>query len=85
MPIGIKKFKCRHFDDFSWGETRKVEGEKHSGGGHVDDQNAYEQTLIPYMKWREWELERRMQLQPETMPNNFPIAGGNSRNDPRAF
>ncbi|KAJ3120185.1 hypothetical protein HK098_004800 [Nowakowskiella sp. JEL0407] len=51
-----------HFDDFSWGETRKVQGEgKDSGhgGGEGHDSSAND---IPLMVWEEWEKERRRKL-----------------------
>jgi len=48
-----------HFDDFSWGETRKVDGaaaksfDVHGGAeGHFDSSQIY------MKRWHEWELER---------------------------
>ncbi|KAJ1533042.1 Chitin synthase, class 3, partial [Nowakowskiella sp. JEL0078] len=49
-----------HFDDFSWGETRKVEGEVVGGGhGHGDDNtNEFDQTDVPRKRFDEWERMR---------------------------
>jgi Chitin synthase len=62
LCILVLMVEFRHFDDFSWGETRKVEGEK-KGEGHGDDHaEKVEQDTIPWKKWEEWELERRADL-----------------------
>ncbi|KAG6829551.1 hypothetical protein H0H92_004220 [Tricholoma furcatifolium] len=46
-----------HFDDFSWGETRKVEGEGkdegHGGGG-----GAPKGPEVPMRRWEDWERSR---------------------------
>ncbi|KAJ3259390.1 hypothetical protein HK103_002293 [Boothiomyces macroporosus] len=50
-----------HFDDFSWGDTRKVEGEKK--GGHGDgDSVLVTQEQIPLRKWEDWERDRRANM-----------------------
>lgn len=46
-----------HFDDFSWGQTRKVAGDK--GGGHGDKEGEFDSTHIVMKKWAEFERERR--------------------------
>jgi len=50
-----------HFDDFSWGETRKVEGEvkqdDHSGGGKKLDGQS-----VPLRRWEDWERSRLRKL-----------------------
>ncbi|GAB1521517.1 Chitin synthase, class 1 [Rhizoctonia solani] len=51
-----------HFDDFSWGETRKVEGEGkdtgHGDGGGVA-------TQVPLRRWEDWERSRLRKLKRE--------------------
>ncbi|KIY69277.1 glycosyltransferase family 2 protein [Cylindrobasidium torrendii FP15055 ss-10] len=47
-----------HFDDFSWGQTRKVEGEA-KGGNHGDKEGEFDSTRIVMKKWAEFERERR--------------------------
>ncbi|KAG0007329.1 hypothetical protein BGZ80_004802 [Entomortierella chlamydospora] len=48
-----------HFDDFSWGETRKVANQKRkSGQDHGDAEGVFESGSIIMRKWEEWEKER---------------------------
>ncbi|THU86005.1 hypothetical protein K435DRAFT_373679 [Dendrothele bispora CBS 962.96] len=47
-----------HFDDFSWGQTRKVAGEA-KGAGHGDKEGEFDSTHIVMKKWAEFERERR--------------------------
>lgn len=49
-----------HFDDFSWGQTRKVSGDKK--GGHGDKEGVFDSTHIVMKKWSEFERERRWKL-----------------------
>jgi len=53
-----------HFDDFSWGETRKVEGEGkdkgHGGDGRKDTGPA-----VPMRRWEDWERSRLRKLKRE--------------------
>ncbi|ODV58737.1 chitin synthase CHS3 [Ascoidea rubescens DSM 1968] len=47
------------FDDFSWGDTRKVQGEA-KGEGHGDgDDDEFDATHIVMKRWREFERERK--------------------------
>ncbi|KAJ3139732.1 hypothetical protein HK101_003621, partial [Irineochytrium annulatum] len=49
-----------HFDDFSWGETRKVEGEtKADAGGHGTKEGTFNVEDVILMRWEDWERERR--------------------------
>ncbi|KAF7321483.1 Glycosyltransferase family 2 protein [Mycena kentingensis (nom. inval.)] len=52
-----------HFDDFSWGETRKVEGEVkdegHGGGG------GRAGPEVPLRRWEDWERSRLRKLRRE--------------------
>lgn len=45
------------FDDFSWGDTRKTEGD--TKGGHGDVDGEFDGSQIKQMTWREFERERR--------------------------
>ncbi|KAJ3776522.1 glycosyltransferase family 2 protein [Lentinula raphanica] len=53
-----------HFDDFTWGETRKVEGEvkqtDHSSGGKKLDNQT-----VPLRRWEDWERSRLRKLRRE--------------------
>lgn len=52
-----------HFDDFSWGETRKVEGEA-KGASHDAEDEEYDALLrIPMRRWNDWERARVRKLQ----------------------
>jgi chitin synthase len=47
-----------HFDDFSWGQTRKVVGDK--GGGHGGDKEGeFDSSHIVMKRWAEFERDRR--------------------------
>lgn len=45
-----------HFDDFSWGETRKVEGGEANHGEKV---GIFDEKSLVMKSWVEWEIERR--------------------------
>ncbi|KAK7035288.1 Chitin synthase, class 1 [Paramarasmius palmivorus] len=53
-----------HFDDFTWGETRKVEGEvkeeAHGGGG-----GKFNGVAVPFRRWEDWERSRLRKLRRE--------------------
>ncbi|KAK7057383.1 glycosyltransferase family 2 protein [Favolaschia claudopus] len=51
-----------HFDDFSWGETRKVEGER-KGAGH--DGGGGTAVDVPLRRWEDWERSRLRKLRRE--------------------
>ena len=46
-----------HFDDFSWGQTRKVTGDL--GGAHGDKEGEFDSSHIVMKRWAEFERERR--------------------------
>lgn len=47
-----------HMDDFSWGATRVVQGEK-KGENHGDAEGEFDATDITMKRWIEYERERR--------------------------
>ncbi|KAF7315314.1 Glycosyltransferase family 2 protein [Mycena indigotica] len=51
-----------HFDDFSWGETRKVEGEG-KDKGHVSSGGVAGE--VPMRRWEDWERSRLRKLRRE--------------------
>ncbi|CAG8533834.1 10021_t:CDS:2 [Gigaspora rosea] len=46
-----------HFDDFSWGETRKVDGET-KGDDHGKKEGQFDASKIPLKRWEDWERTR---------------------------
>ncbi|KAJ8594579.1 glycosyltransferase family 2 protein [Rhizopogon salebrosus TDB-379] len=46
-----------HFDDFSWGQTRQVAGDK--GGNHADKEGEFDSSHIVMKRWAEFERDRR--------------------------
>ncbi|RIA83449.1 Glycosyltransferase Family 2 protein [Glomus cerebriforme] len=44
-----------HFDDFSWGATRKIAGKDNGHGGNKSDE--FERNQIPRKKWIEWKVD----------------------------
>jgi chitin synthase len=47
-----------HFDDFSWGETRKVEGD--NGDDHSKKEGVFDASSVPLKRWHEYEKENRL-------------------------
>ncbi|KAJ5731541.1 uncharacterized protein N7483_006049 [Penicillium malachiteum] len=48
------------FDDFSWGDTRKTDGEKDKGHGAAEGE--FDSTQITMKRWRDFETERRRRM-----------------------
>ncbi|KAJ2013729.1 hypothetical protein GGI06_003740, partial [Coemansia sp. S85] len=46
-----------HFDDFSWGETRKVHGEG-KDKGHGDEGGHFDASSVPMKRWEDYERKR---------------------------
>ncbi|PVU90746.1 hypothetical protein BB561_004733 [Smittium simulii] len=46
-----------HFDDFSWGETRKVSGEG-KDSGHGDEDGEFNSKSVPLKRWEDYERKR---------------------------
>ncbi|KAF8626869.1 hypothetical protein AX15_004687 [Amanita polypyramis BW_CC] len=53
-----------HFDDFSWGETRKVEGDA-KGDGHGNSGGTYKGAAVPMRRWEDWERSRLRKIRRE--------------------
>ncbi|KAI5118061.1 hypothetical protein M0805_006324 [Coniferiporia weirii] len=53
-----------HFDDFSWGETRKVEGEA-KDKGHGDGGGVFDGATVPMRRWEDWERSRLRKIRRE--------------------
>lgn len=69
-----------HFDDFSWGETRKVEGER-KGEAHGEGHGTFDGSNVPMRRWEDWERSRLRKLKREDrrrreMSRAFPSGFG---------
>ncbi|KAF8840037.1 glycosyltransferase family 2 protein [Paxillus ammoniavirescens] len=53
-----------HFDDFSWGETRKVEGEG-KGEAHGAGAGVFDGSSVPLRRWEDWERSRLRKIKRE--------------------
>ncbi|KAI7864899.1 chitin synthase-domain-containing protein [Spinellus fusiger] len=67
-----------HFDDFSWGATRVVVGEK-KGSSHGNAEGKFDSSRLIMKKWEDWEAERTGQTQTfvkckDQIPNLQPMA-----------
>ncbi|KAF9225234.1 glycosyltransferase family 2 protein [Gyrodon lividus] len=76
-----------HFDDFSWGQTRQVAGDK--GGDHGDKEGEFDSSHIVMKRWAEFERERRWrnggQLRDSTVfdrSNRYSMASNSDTNHP---
>lgn len=61
-----------HFDDFSWGATRVVQGEK-KDTGHGDAEGKFDPTRLVMKKWEDWETERTGQRFNKKMTLKTPL------------
>lgn len=52
-----------HMDDFSWGETRKVEGTAGGKDDHGRAEGTFDASNIFMKRWHEFELERRKKVE----------------------
>ncbi|KDN41285.1 hypothetical protein RSAG8_07554, partial [Rhizoctonia solani AG-8 WAC10335] len=69
-----------HFDDFSWGQTRMVAGEKKEEG-HGDKDGEFDSSHIVMKRWAEFERDRRFRQNNGNMPSRDSLEPG--RNSPK--
>lgn len=62
------------FDDFSWGDTRKTAGEEKKGH---DVEGEFDSTKITMKRWRDFERDRRLQLQAGKVHHGYSYGHGN--------
>jgi hypothetical protein len=83
------------FDDFSWGATRVVAGEK-KDKGHGDADGKFDSSALVMKKWEEWEADRtgrkimnksgsRSNLKTPDFKQNFDNGSFTSLSPPPAF
>ncbi|KIJ66533.1 glycosyltransferase family 2 protein [Hydnomerulius pinastri MD-312] len=75
-----------HFDDFSWGQTRQIAGDK--GGAHDDKEGEFDSSHIVMKRWAEFERDRRwkngVQSRDSTFDrsNRYSMASNSDTNHP---
>ncbi|KAL1922101.1 uncharacterized protein VTP21DRAFT_10743 [Calcarisporiella thermophila] len=65
-----------HFDDFSWGETRKISGEK-KGDHHGNKDGQFDSSKLMMKRWEDWERyrvrkQKRMERQMQELAGIVP-------------
>ncbi|KDQ62928.1 glycosyltransferase family 2 protein [Jaapia argillacea MUCL 33604] len=66
-----------HFDDFSWGQTRKISGEEDEAN-HGDKDGEFDSTHIVMKRWAEFERERRWMSGTQSRDSTFNNLRSNS-------
>jgi len=59
-------------DDFSWGQTRKIEGEA-KGAVHGDKDGEFDSSSITMKRWSEWERERRWKSGTRSRDSSYDV------------
>lgn len=68
--IVLPLYSFWNFDDFSWGETRKVEGETVDKGHGTSEETTLLTSSVPLKRWDEYERERRQFIVNRRMRNS---------------
>ncbi|KAH8110691.1 glycosyltransferase family 2 protein [Phellopilus nigrolimitatus] len=79
LPIwnfALPAYAFWHFDDFSWGQTRQVLGDK--GGNHGDKEGEFDSSHIVMKRWAEFERERRWRGGTQSRDSTFYDMRSNS-------
>lgn len=61
-----------HMDDFSWGATRVIQGDK-KGGDHGDAEGKFDSSNIIMKRWAEFERERRWKSGTHSRDSTYDI------------
>ncbi|CAG8452049.1 4542_t:CDS:2 [Acaulospora morrowiae] len=74
MPVwnfALPLYAFWHFDDFSWGATRKIAGEDNGHGGSGEEE--FDSSVIETKRWREWKMEETEKFNASlNMNGNYP-------------
>ncbi|KAI8366234.1 chitin synthase [Blakeslea trispora] len=71
-----------HFDDFSWGATRLVVGEK-KGEAHGDAEGQFDSRRLIMKRWEDWEAERTGRRQNRKLHLKTPSPAFDNDSSPR--
>ncbi|KIP04155.1 glycosyltransferase family 2 protein [Phlebiopsis gigantea 11061_1 CR5-6] len=74
-----------HFDDFSWGQTRQVAGDKKISDNHGDKEGEFDSSHIVMKKWVEFERERRWKAGSQSRDSTYYGNGSPKRADSNRF
>ncbi|GJE89689.1 glycosyltransferase family 2 protein [Phanerochaete sordida] len=69
-----------HFDDFSWGQTRQIAGEK-AAENHGDKEGEFDSSHIVMKRWAEFERERRWKTGTQSRDSTYYPTGSPQRLD----
>jgi chitin synthase len=64
-----------HFDDFSWGQTRKALGDDKTN--HGDKDGEFDSSLIVMKRWAEFERERRWKSGMQSRDSTYDVVHRN--------
>lgn len=71
-----------HFDDFSWGATRVVQGEGKKGGDHSGGEGYFDPSHIVMKRWADFERERRLRCGIESRASTYDVVHRSNSVDP---
>lgn len=66
-----------HFDDFSWGQTRQVAGDK--SDNHGDKEGEFDSTHVVMKRWAEFERERRWKTGTQSRDSTYDLKMGSPK------
>ncbi|KAK9454909.1 chitin synthase-domain-containing protein [Dipodascopsis uninucleata] len=69
FSFGVPLYAFWHMDDFSWGNTRIVFGEK-GQKMLISDEGKFDPSMIPKKKWEDFQAELWEQYETQTMMDN---------------
>ncbi|GAA6002402.1 uncharacterized protein JCM10292_006640 [Rhodotorula paludigena] len=62
-----------HMDDFTWGQTRKIEGETGGGADHSAKEGVFDSSHIAMKRWADWERDRRYRSATQSRDSMYGI------------
>lgn len=66
-----------HFDDFSWGATRKVTGGSKDKDGHGTSEGIFDASKISLKRWAEYERAWRKNMEKKSLPSQHMSSNTN--------
>ncbi|BGP38745.1 Chitin synthase, class 3 [Rhodotorula kratochvilovae] len=69
----LPSYSFLHMDDFSWGQTRKIEGETTGKHDHGGKEGVFDSSHITMKRWADWERERRYKSATQSRDSMYGI------------